>query len=232
MVYNDSRDQVSFRFVAKRYETVADSLVTVNDEDYKRYYEKNKKQWDREAQATLNFVVFEARPTPKDVAAIEARFLDLFGKFQEAEEPGIFVDANSHDRFDSTWFKKGMLPPTLDTILFNAPAKTVYGPYVDGKKYKGAMVIDAKDRPDSLRASHILLAYAGAERADQNVTRLKTDAELTADSLLKEVKANPALFETLASTISDDAFARTKGGDLDWFNPAMMAPEFTAAVLT
>lgn len=231
MNYNDSRDQVTFRFIAKRYETIADSLVTVTDEDYQRYYEKHKKQWDREAQATLNFVVFEARPTPKDVAAIETRFLDLFGKFQEAEEPGIFVNSNSHDLYDSTWFKKGMLPPALDTNLFNAPKGSVYGPYVDGKKYKGALVVNAMDRPDSLRASHILIAYAGAERAGENVSRLKTDAELTADSLLKEVKANPALFETLASTLSDDAFASTKAGDLDWFSPMTMAPEFSAAVM-
>ncbi|MFO7722804.1 MAG: peptidylprolyl isomerase [Bacteroidales bacterium] len=231
MAYHDSRDEATFRFVAKRYETINDSLVTLTDADYEKYYNEHKKEYDRDAQATLNYAVFEARPTPSDVAAIEARFMALFGNFQEAEAPELFVMANSHDGYDSTWFKKGMLPLMLDSLLFNTPKGTVYGPYVETNKYKAAMVIDAIERPDSLRASHILIAYSGAERAGENVVRSQTEAELFADSLLNEVKANGALFETLASTISDDAFARTKAGDLDWFNESTMAPEFSAAVL-
>jgi peptidyl-prolyl cis-trans isomerase D len=231
MAYHDSRDQVTFRFVAKRYETINDSLITLTDADYEKYYKEHKKEYDRDAQATLNYAVFEARPTPSDVAEIENRFMALYDKFQEAQEPEVFVMSNSHDGYDSTWFKKGMLSLMLDSVLFNAPKGSTYGPYVEANKYKAAMVIDAVERPDSLRASHILIAYRNAERAGENVVRSKTEAELMADSLLTEVKANPAIFETLASTISDDAFARTKAGDLDWFNENTMAPEFSTAVL-
>lgn len=229
--YHDSRDQVNFRFVAKRYETINDTLVTVADEDFKRYYEENKKEYERDAQAVLNYVIFEARPSQKDVEMIERRFMELYEKWQESEEPEVFVMANSHDSYDSTWFKQGELPIMLDSLLFNAPKGTVHGPYVHANKYSASMVIDALERPDSLRASHILIAYRGAERAGENITRTKTEAEILADSLLGEIKANPMLFENLAGTISDDAMAKTKLGDLDWFNENMMAPEFSSAVL-
>ena len=229
--YHDSRDQVSFRFVAKRYETINDTLVTVTDEDFRRYYEENKKEYERDAQATLNYVIFEARPSQRDVEMIERRFMDLFEKWQESEDPEVFVMANSHDSYDSTWLKKGELSIMLDSLLFDAPKGTIHGPYVHANKYNASMVIDAMSRPDSLRASHILIAYRGAERSGENVTRTKTEAEILADSLLAEVKANPMLFENLAGTISDDAMAKTKMGDLDWFNENMMAPEFAAAVL-
>jgi peptidyl-prolyl cis-trans isomerase D len=231
IAYSESRDQATFRFVAKRYETINDTLVNVSDEDYKKYYEAHKKEYERDAQATLNYAIFEARPTQQDVAAIESRFLELYEMFQAAEDPELFLMSNSHDRYDSTWFRKGQLPVMIDSILFGAPKGTVYGPFVDANKFKGAMVIDAIDRPDSLRASHVLIAYKGAERANEQLTRTKPEAELMADSLLKEVKANPIMFEMIASNISDDAFARTKAGDLDWFNETMMAPQFSAACL-
>ncbi len=229
--HHESRDQATLRFVAKRYDVIHDTMVTVTDEDFRKYYEENKKQYDREAQATLNFVIFEARPSPKDISVIENRFNNLFEKLQQSEEPDVFVNSNSHDRYDSTWFKKGQLPIMIDSILFNAPIGTSYGPFIDGKKYKGAVVVDTKDRPDSLRASHILIAFKGAERANENVTRTRNEAELYADSILTEVKKNPGMFEMLASTISDDAFAREKMGDLNWFNEQMMAPEFSVACL-
>lgn len=231
MAHHDSRDQVTLRFIAKRYENINDSLVTVTDEDYKAYYEEHKKEYDRDAQATLNYAVFETRPSPKDVEAIEQRFMQLYENFKVAEEPAVFVMANSHDSYDSTWFKKGQLPIMLDSVLFNAPKGTFYGPFVDANKYKAALLLDGIERPDSLRASHILIAYQGAERAGENVTRQKAEAESMADSLLKEVKATPGLFENLASSISDDAFARTTQGDLKWFNENSMAREFSNACL-
>jgi peptidyl-prolyl cis-trans isomerase D len=232
LAYHDSKDQVSFRLVAKRYETINDSVVKVGDEDYKKYYEEHKKEYDRDAQATVNYAVFEAKPSKSDIAAIEQRFNSLVEGFRISEDPAAFVLSNSHDKYDSTWFKKGMLPPVLDSVLFNAPKGTLYGPFIDGTKFKAGMVTDAMERPDSMRASHILIAYKGAERAGENVTRLKEEAQAYADSLYKAVKATPSLFENLASTISDDAYARTTQGDLKWFNENSMARPFSDACLT
>lgn len=231
MTHHETRDQVTFRFIGRRYDGINDTLVTVTDEDYKKYYQAHKMEFDREAEANLYYASFEARPTPEDVAVIEERFLELFDEFKESDDPEVFIMANSHDSYDSSWFKKGELPVMVDSVLFNAEERTVYGPFVEDNKYQAAMLMEARNRPDSMRASHILIAYRGAERADENVTRSKVEAELLADSLLKEVQDNILLFDNLASTISDDAMARTKMGDLEWFTEHTMVPEFSYAVL-
>ncbi len=232
LAYHHSRDQASFRFVAKRYASIPDDEVQLSEEDFRKYYEENKKQFDREAEATINFVIFEARPTPEDVNRIEERFVELFEQLQQTDDPEVFLNINSHDPFDSSWFKKGELPLMVDSMLFNAEPGTVYGPFVDQNKYKGAMLLEAENRPDSLRASHILLAFRGAMNADENITRSRTEAEFLADSLLGELQANPAMFEMLAgSSLSDDVGSRMNMGDLNWFSEHMMVPEFSQAVL-
>jgi peptidyl-prolyl cis-trans isomerase D len=233
LAYHHSSDQANFRFVAKRYESIDDDSVELTDEDFKRYYEENKKQWDREAQATINFVTFEARPTPSDIAAIEGRFMELFEQLSEVEDPEVFLNVNSHDRYDSTWFRRAELPVMIDSMLFDAEPGAVYGPFVDQNKFKGAILLDATNRPDSLRASHILLSFRGAGNADESVSRTRAEAELLADSLLTEIKANPSIFDMLAaSSLSDDVGSRMNSGDLNWFVEQMMVPEFSAAVLS
>jgi len=232
LAYHHSSDQANFRFVAKRYESIDDDTVELTDEDFRKYYEENKRQWDREAQATINFVTFEARPTPGDIAAIEKRFMELFEQLPEVQDPEVFLNVNSHDRYDSTWFRRAELNVMLDSMLFDAEPGAVYGPFVDQNKFKGAMLLEVQNRPDSLRASHILLAFRGADNANPEVTRSRNDAELLADSLLTEIRANPAIFDMLAaSSLSDDIGSRMNNGDLNWFIEQMMVPEFSTAVM-
>jgi peptidyl-prolyl cis-trans isomerase D len=232
LAYHHSRDQASFRFVAKRYETIADDSVELTDEDFKAYYEEHKNQFDREAEAKINYVIFEARPSTADVVAIENRFLELFDQLKVSTDPEVFININSHDRYDSTWYRKGQLPLMIDSMLFNAAPGEVYGPFVDGGKYKGALLTAATERPDSLRASHILISHTQTQNANEEITRTRVEAEQLADSLLQELQTNPAMFDMLAgSSISDDVGSRMNMGDLNWFTEQMMVPEFSSAVL-
>lgn len=75
------------------------------------------------------------------------------------------------------------------------------------------------------RASHILLSYKGAMRAQPNVTRTKEEAAAKAAELLNEVKANPNSFMMLAMTNSDDG-SKQNGGDLGYFEPGQMTTKF------
>ena len=66
---------------------------------------------------------------------------------------------------------------------------------------------------DEYRARHILV---------------KTDAE--ARAIIAELQKDPASFAKLAQEKSSDTASKAKGGDLGWFDPRRMAPEFGAAV--
>ena len=46
-------------------------------------------------------------------------------------------------------------------------------------------------RPDSMKASHILISYKGAMRADEKITRTQDHAKKIADSLMTVLKKTP-----------------------------------------
>ncbi len=57
---------------------------------------------------------------------------------------------------------------------------------------------------------------------------VKTDAE--ARDIIAKLQKDPASFAKLAQEKSSDTASKTNGGDLGWFDPRRMAPEFGAAV--
>ena len=88
-------------------------------------------------------------------------------------------------------------------------------------------IVEMQNRPDSLRASHILIGYKGAYGSQDTITT-KEQAEAKANELLAQLKAtknNDELFSQLASEYNTDA-TKDKGGDLDWFTDGTMVPAF------
>jgi len=81
---------------------------------------------------------------------------------------------------------------------------------------------------EKIRASHILIAYQGAERASEDITISKEEAKKEAQTILDAVKADPDNFADFAEKNSDGPSA-TKGGDLDFFEKGVMAPAFEQA---
>ncbi len=105
------------------------------------------------------------------------------------------------------------------------------------RERKGFLILklDAKEMRDKtetsdgrVKASHILFAYVGSERAAEGVTRTKEEALVEAERILAEVNTAPENFATLAEQYSDGP-SSTKGGDLGFFGKGTMAPAFEAA---
>jgi parvulin-like peptidyl-prolyl isomerase len=78
---------------------------------------------------------------------------------------------------------------------------------------------------DQVRASHILLMYAGSARS--TATRSKDEALQEINDLKTAVEGG-ADFGELARERSDCPSGQ-EGGDLGWFSPGMMVPEFDDA---
>ena len=81
---------------------------------------------------------------------------------------------------------------------------------------------------EQVRASHILLMYAGSARS--TATRTKEDA-LAEINALKEQVANGSDFAELAKANSDCPSGQ-QGGDLGMFGRGMMVPEFEKVMET
>jgi len=78
-------------------------------------------------------------------------------------------------------------------------------------------------------ASHILIAYQGALRAAETVTRTREEAEEKARQLLTRLSQEPQLFESVAEMESDGPSANN-GGNLGIWNKGAMTPAFDKAV--
>ncbi|MFP6892719.1 MAG: peptidylprolyl isomerase, partial [Opitutales bacterium] len=82
--------------------------------------------------------------------------------------------------------------------------------------------------PKEVAASHVLVAYKGASRADPTIARSKEEAKTRADSLRKQIVDEAKDFATVARENSDGP-SKTKGGDLGKFTFETMAKAFSEA---
>ncbi len=231
MDFENKRKTAEIRYMAARYTNVSDSLINPTDEDYREYYEENKYQWRQEATRDIDYVVFDVLPSDEDREEIRKNFMRLYEEFKTADEVESFVNATSDERYDSTYYKEGELPVSIDSIMFNSPEGTIVPPYEEDGAWHMAKLMEIQYRPDSMKASHILISYRGAFRAGQNVTRSRELAEELADSLHNVVRSNKSRMGELAGEYSDDPSAAESGGDLGWFADGAMVYPFNEAVI-
>ena len=84
------------------------------------------------------------------------------------------------------------------------------------------------DKPLEVRASHILISFKGADRADADVTRTKEEARAEAERIRKLIVDEGKDFAEMASEHSNGP-SKTEGGDLGKFKFEVMAPAFSKA---
>jgi len=227
--YTEDNDKAKIEYVAIKYVDVSDSILELTDADYNKYYEKNKFSYEQKASVDIDYVVFNVRPSADDVNAASKEIDAIHSDFIKTKNPTSFVNANSDKSYDSTWYKEGSLPVQIDSLMFNSEIGTVSEPYRTGYTYHMGRLVDTQMRPDSINATHILIAYAGAMRAAETNTRTALEAKLLADSLFNVVKKNSNKIEKLALEFSDDGTAKDNSGDLGWFPDGAMVPSFNEA---
>lgn len=217
--YADEASQTAkLRFFGIKYQTISDSAVTVAEEDYKKFYEDHKYEYEQEKSCDIDYVIFEVVPSKEDLEAIKQKVESLYNEFQALAPVDVesYVKAHSDETYDSSFFKKGQLSVKLDSFMFASDVGAIIPPYQEDKAYYMARLVQIKNRPDSLKASHILIAYKEAPNPLQNITRTKDQAKKIADSLYEVVKKDAKIFGTLASVNSDFPTANKDGGDLGW----------------
>lgn len=231
MAYADDNNNAAITYVANRYSDLADSLVTVTDADYEAYYEKNKDRYEQEATREIEYVTFEIKPSMKDMETARKSIDEIYEEFKSTENVTRFVKSTSDTPIDSTWKASGQLPVQIDSIMFNSEIGMVTKPYLDNYVFTTARLVDMSYRPDSLKATHILIAYAGAMRANPEINRSKNEAEELADSLYNVVKKSSSNLTELAMRYSDDGSVAQNSGDLGWFADGQMVFAFNQAVV-
>jgi peptidyl-prolyl cis-trans isomerase D len=231
MDFVNKKKNAEIRFVAVRYTSIKDEDVVLTDKDYEAYYEKNKHQYEQEPSRDLDYVVFEVLPSAEDRSQTRESVYQIYDDFRNTSDYATFVNSTSDKRYDSTWFKKGQLPVMIDSLLFSSTVGTFVPPYEENNAWHMARLMDIQARPDSMKAEHILIAYKGAYRAAESITRTKEEAERTTDSLMRILNADKTKLQALAYQLSNDGSAKENNGDLGWFADGGMVYQFNEAVL-
>jgi peptidyl-prolyl cis-trans isomerase D len=233
--YDNKNVKASAEVVALRYSTIPDSTITVTDKDNRKFYEENKYKYETDETRAIDYVVFDIKPSAQDDQDARAIVEGMKADFAATDNVASFVNANSDQRYDSTWMSRTAVPAAIEGVVFdegNQPG-FVYGPYFDNESYNLVRIIDLQNRVDSLKASHILISYKGALRSEDTINT-KERAQAIADSLLVVLKKNAKnteLFGELATKMSADKGSAEKGGDLDWFTDGMMVYNFNEFVM-
>ncbi len=237
--YQMEANKADFDYVTVAFSTVNDDQVKVTDAEILEFMKKNPKKYKSDPTRSIDFILVESKPSKEDEAAMlesisgvltgkvvyneQTKKNDTIAGFRTVSNVGEFVNANSDIKFDSTYLAKKDLPVEFQEQLFNLPAGAVFGPYIHNGHQCLSRMIGRKANA-SAKASHILLAYKGAERS--TATRTKEEAQKLANDLLAQAKANPGNFAMLAITNSDDQGSKNNGGEYDNIAPGQMTPKF------
>lgn len=214
-VYNQEVSNV--RVAALPFQSVSDDEVTVSDADYKNYYEEHKAEFRVvEEFRDVEFIVYPVNPTPQDLADIQAGVEKTWEEFQtiESEEIPFFVNGESNRSYDSSYVKASSFKAPFDAQIEAAAPGTFIAPSVVGNEWMMAKVMNTAVRPDSLRASYILVLNEKA--GSQVTTRSDAQAKKLADSVSTLLNSNRISFEEALEQFSDDPQKKESKGDLNW----------------
>lgn len=223
--YLAKNTKASFTFVAKRYDSEADSLYAVEDKDLRRYYDqhKNDKKYKQQAARKFEYAMFPVTASDADRETTMKELNELRDAFTASTDDSLFVVANSESRaFNKVPYKEGGADKLNDSLIVNSPVGSVVGPYQEGGQWKLVKIEELADVPEA-RVRHILLSTQGGKTEEVQ--------KKLADSLMAVVKRDRSKFEDLVVKYSEDPGSNTKekGGVYDWFDKQQMVPEFTAA---
>ena len=238
--YEMGANKVNFDYVSVAYSTIKDSEVKISDAEIVDFMKKNEKKYKADETREIEFVVIEDKASKEDEAQVkkeveqvlvgnvvynkETQKNDTLQGFRSATNIADFVNSNSDIPYDSTFVSKSNLPAEFAEQLYNLPQGEIFGPYLYNGYYAVSKSL-GRQAGINAKASHILLAYKGAMRANPSVTRTKEEAQAKANELLAQVQANPSSFMMLAMTNSDDS-SKQQGGDLGFFSKGQMTPKF------
>ena len=238
--YHTQNDKVNLKFVRMPYEEVPDSLFRISDADIKQYINKTKENYETEMSRSVRYVIFDEVASEADENQIRAdleklknqrieyndvsKLTDTIEGLATTENITDFIEQYSETAFDSIYKTKGILASEYADILFGLNPGDVFGPYKDSNQLKISRFLDRK-KGGAIKASHILVAFVGATRANPDITRSNEEAKKLAQDLYRKARRNPDDFAQLASENSDGP-SKTQGGDLGFFQEGMMTDKF------
>ena len=212
---NNNTVDVEFVMVPHGYQR--DSSVVVSDSEVKSFYKSHKKLYKQNASRDVEYVVFEVKPSEKDINATKQKVADIYDEFSTTDNVKAFFSRNSDRTFDSRYYKQGELKTVstdVDDFVWSDGGE-VSDIIRNGDNFYVARIMDTKNMPDSVYVKHILLTGESVSKADS----------------LAKVAAKES-FSNLAALYSEDKNSAADGeiGNIGWMTQTYMIPGFESVM--
>ena len=197
-----------------------DTTITVSASEVKSFYKAHENEYKQKASRDIEYVVFEVKPSQKDIAQTEKSITEVLDEFAQTDNMKSFLLKNSDRNYSEYWYRKGELKtvcPEVDDFAFSG-AKGVSPVYKNGDSFFAARVMKSANVPDSVYVKHIL--FQG------------TDAKKEAEDVLAQLVKKPSQFSTLAAEYSADKNSAADGelGNIGWMTQTYMIPGLESVI--
>ncbi|KXK41934.1 MAG: PpiC-type peptidyl-prolyl cis-trans isomerase [Bacteroidetes bacterium OLB11] len=220
-IAKESVENASIDYVQVPYSSINDNEVKVSDDEITNYMKKRERIFKAtEDLVKIEYVQFNIIPSSAD-SALSLGVLDTL--------KNTFISSTNNDDMVANYSEESMKDIYYNTKTLNTPnpleiisagVGTVIGPIYNNGSYELIKVIDKKTLPDSVKVSHILIAFT-----DQ---RNENEAKASCDSIEQALKSGMD-FGQLAAQKSDDQNSANKGGDLGYIPQGAISKEFSDA---
>lgn len=221
--YEAQNSRVEVKYVFVPYTYLPDSVVKVTDADLERYVNQYRERFPAEDAVSLEYVVFEVKPSRDDSLTLQQELRELAKTLAVAKDDSLLVMRESDTQAQYGWYSPNAIPDGVFSEERPLMKGGIYGPFLQDNRYMLVKVVDVKeDSVEYVRAAHILFRPASDKAED------KADAKRRAEEVLQKLKAGED-FAKMARIYGSDGTA-AKGGDLGWFGRNVMVEPFEKAV--
>jgi len=225
--YEDANTNLTLQYAFVPYAIIPNEEAKPSEAQVKAYYDEHKKEFDRKAQVSLEYVAFPLNASSSDSASLRQEMSTLATQFEQIsfEEDTTFVASHSDASNNFNAYFSSELPNSLKNEPYQKGK--VVGPFLKEDTYvlyKMNGVIE-NEKPH-VKARHILFEVRQGT-SEEDKAKIKTDAQ----DILKRLQEG-ADFGFMANQYSADKSNNTKGGDLGWFTEGAMVKPFNNAVMS
>jgi peptidyl-prolyl cis-trans isomerase D len=204
--YDEQNKSADASFVFKKFSSIADSLIKVEDGDIQNYYNEHINEYQNDIPSrSIEFVVWDVVPSRADQDTLIAEMNRVkadFASVELSEDSSYTQSQNENGMPDVASFSKDKLSPEIDSAFFTSPAKTAFGPFREGNTFKLIKMRGVEMVNDSSRVRHILIAKANPR--SQDITRTAEQAKKLADSLKTVLSKDLKKWDEFCEKFSDD----------------------------
>jgi peptidyl-prolyl cis-trans isomerase D len=194
--------EVDFDYVYVPFSSINDKEVKIEESDLKAYFEKYKRKFsDNQEYQKVSYALFPLKPTQTDSIELASKFNEKVALMQSSTNDTNFMRSYADNSFDVNFYKKEDLSRfTNIDALFQAPAGSIVGPFIEKDNFKAVKILGKRNITDSVMIREVVISFKNHMQSQEAVSsRMKF-----VDSVFKMLDTLNMSFDAVAAQYSED----------------------------